>query len=214
MSSAAESGVCPYSPRNFLDAALLRLRIFPRSMIAGPVRSRPPGAPGWTPPGGRPPGALPQPRCPGSRHASRGEGPAFAPSCSSAKNGTATEHGRADRGRAVLRPGLPGLVSGPLGPGRSPRPSAIIPFGDVEELLECVPMMKCWSAAGRRDPETTYLVITRGDQGATPGGRAEGSLSPRARDQHHRHPGIQDDPPYSDSAARFKPLRRRHRGRL
>jgi len=35
-----------------------------------------------------------------------------------------------------------------------PRPSAIIAFGDVEELLECVPMMKCSSAAGRRDPET------------------------------------------------------------
>ena len=33
MSSAAESGVCLYLPRNFRDAALLRLRIFPRSMI-------------------------------------------------------------------------------------------------------------------------------------------------------------------------------------
>ncbi len=33
MSSAIESGVCPYAPRNLLDAAFLRLRIFPRSMI-------------------------------------------------------------------------------------------------------------------------------------------------------------------------------------
>ena len=33
MSSATESGVCPYAPRNYLDAAFLRLRIFPRSMI-------------------------------------------------------------------------------------------------------------------------------------------------------------------------------------
>jgi len=101
-----------------------------------------------------------------------------------------------------------------LGPGRCPGPSAIIAFGDVEELLECVPMMKCWSAAGRRDPETTYLVITRSDQDTTPGGRAEGPSARGHRDQHHRHLRIQDDPPYSDSAARFKPLRRRHKGRL
>jgi hypothetical protein len=33
MSSAAESGVCPYDPRNSRDALFLRLRIFPRSMI-------------------------------------------------------------------------------------------------------------------------------------------------------------------------------------
>ena len=32
MSSAAESGVCPYPPRNLRDAAFLRFRIFPRSM--------------------------------------------------------------------------------------------------------------------------------------------------------------------------------------
>ena len=32
MSSAADSGVCPYRPRNSRDAAFLRLRIFPRSM--------------------------------------------------------------------------------------------------------------------------------------------------------------------------------------
>jgi DNA-directed RNA polymerase specialized sigma24 family protein len=33
MSSAIESGVCPCASRNLLDAAFLRLRIFPRSMI-------------------------------------------------------------------------------------------------------------------------------------------------------------------------------------
>jgi len=36
-------------------------------------------------------------------------------------------------GRADLRPGLPGLVSGPLGPGLVQSGTAMIAFGGVKE---------------------------------------------------------------------------------
>jgi len=83
-------------------------------MIAGPVDSRPHRAPGWRSPAW----------CPGSAKMSReqtrfqGRRSRVRPSWSSAR--TVRPPGRAGRtgSRAVLRPRLPGQVSGPLGPNR------------------------------------------------------------------------------------------------